>query len=255
MGISASIITYNNERTIENTLKSLSWVSEIIIVDSFSTDNTPAICKKYTNTFSQRKWPGFKKQYEFSTSLAKNDWVFFVDADEVVSENLANEILNEISSDKYDGFLIYRHTFYLGRWIEHGGWNPDREIRVYRKSRGRWEGGLHATVKVNGNIKRLQNYIGHYNYKDVSDQIQTIDKYSTIAAKELLDAGRAPSVTQMIFRPFFRFLRDYFVKRGYKDGVPGLVVSICTSFYVFTKYAKLWELTHLTDKRKKLNEP
>lgn len=249
MSISASIITYNNERTIENCLKSLGWADEIIVVDSFSTDLTYEICKKYAHKIEQRKWPGFRDQYDYATSLAAHDWIIFVDADEVISPELADEVVKAASEGKYDGFLIYRQTYYLGRWIRHGGWNPDREIRLYKKGKGRWEGGLHATVRIEGKIGKLDEIIEHYNYRDISDQINTIDRYSRNAAEDMLQQGRKYSLIQLIFRPIFRFFRDFIIKKGYKDGLPGFIIAVATGFYVFIKYAKLWEASLYRDKK------
>lgn len=244
MALTASIITFNNERTIEQCLQSISWADEIIVVDSFSTDATYDICKKYAHRLEQKKWPGFRDQYDYATSLASHEWIIFVDADEVVPPELAEEIKRETGKSVYDAYLIYRQTYYLGRWIQYGGWNPDREIRLYRRGKGRWEGGLHATVKTDGNVGKLKNIIHHYNYKDISDQIQTIDRYSRNAAEDMLREGKRHSMVRLISRPFFRFFRDYFIKRGYKDGLPGFIIAVATGFYVFIKYAKLWEATH-----------
>lgn len=249
MTVSACIITFNNERTIENCLKGLNWAGEIIVVDSFSTDSTYEICKKYAHRSEQRKWPGFRDQYEYATSLARHDWIIFVDADEVIPTELAEEIKKETAQSQYDAYLIYRQTYYLGRWIQYGGWNPDREIRLYRKGKGRWEGGLHAAVRVDGHVGRLQNIIQHYNYKDISDQIQTIDRYSKNAAEDMFKEGKKHRITRLIFRPIFRFFRDFFIKRGYKDGLPGFVIAVATSFYVFIKYAKLWEVSNSLNKK------
>ncbi len=249
MAISACILTYNEEHIIEKCLRSLDWADEIIIVDSFSSDSTFDICKKYADRLEQRQWPGFRDQYDYATSLASHDWIIFIDADEIVPPELADEINKETVKNNYDGFLIYRQTYYLGRWIKHGGWNPDGKIRVYKKGKGEWEGGLHATVKVDGKVGKLKNIIHHYNYKDISDQIRTIDRYSANAADEMLKKGKSFGIHQLILRPLFRFFRDYFLKRGYKDGLPGFIIAVATGFYVFIKFAKLWELTHIENKR------
>jgi hypothetical protein len=134
----------------------------------------------------------------------------------------------------------------LGRWIRYGGWYPDGEIRLYRRNKGRWEGGLHARVVVNGRVQPLKNLYHHYTYRNISDQIQTIDKYSRIAAEEMVKEGEKFSLFKLLFHPPFRFMKEYFFKSGFRDGLPGLVIVISTMYYVFIKYAKLWELTRST---------
>jgi len=243
--ISVCMITFNNTRTVEKALKSvLPWAHEIIVVDSFSTDNTPDIVKKYTNNFEQRQWPGHMDQYNHCISKAKNNWVIFIDADEEISSELAREIMQstETESGKYDGYIIHRRTFYLGRWIMHGGWVPDYEIRLFKKSKGAFEGGLHAKVIVQGKVGTLNHFYFHYNYKDIADQIDTINNYSDTAARDMIAEGRKFNFIDLIFRPPFRFIKEYLVKRGFMDGMPGFVIAISTVYYVFIKYAKLWEL-------------
>jgi len=239
------MITFNNARTVGNALKSVvPWASEIIVVDSLSTDDTPEIVKKYTKNFEQRPWPGHSHQYNYCISKAKNEWVIFIDADEEIPPELATEIQERIEKDQgsYDGYIIHRRTFYLGRWIMHGGWVPDYEIRLFKKSKGAFVGGLHANVKVKGKVGELKNFYSHYNYRDIADQIETINKYSKIAATDMLKKGRRFLWIDLIFRPPFRFIKEYIVKRGFMDGMPGFVIAISTMYYVFTKYAKLWEL-------------
>jgi hypothetical protein len=168
----------------------------------------------------------------------------FVDADEEVPPDLAEEIRKQLEggNDRADGFFVYRQTYYLGRWIRYGGWHPDGEIRLYRRHKGSWEGGLHAKIAVNGKVHVLKNKYLHYNYRDISDQIQTIDKYSRIAAQDLAESGEEFSLLKMLFHPPFRFVKEYLLKSGFRDGLPGLVIIVSTMYYVFIKYAKLWEL-------------
>jgi glycosyltransferase involved in cell wall biosynthesis len=243
--ISACMITFNNERTVEQALASVaSWASEVIVVDSFSTDATPAIAGRYATSFEQRAWPGFRDQYNYCIGKAKNDWVVFLDADEVIPPELAEEMARRIETDAgaYDGYIGHRRNFYLGRWIMHGGWVPDCEIRLFRKSRGGFEGGLHANVKVKGAVGELKHFYQHYNYKDIADQIDTINRYSKTAAEDMLNEGRRFSWIDLLFRPPVRFVKEYLFKRGFLDGMPGLVIAVSTMYYVFIKYARLWEL-------------
>jgi len=245
VSISACIITFNNERTIEKTLKSITpWVKEIIVVDSFSTDSTPDIVKRYTHNFEQRAWPGFRDQYNYCISKATNEWVLFADADEEISHSLAVEIQQRLDQDRgtFDAYIAHRRTFYLGRWIMYGGWLPDYEIRVFKKLKASFVGDLHAKVEVEGRVGELENFYHHYNYKDIKDQIDTINRYSETAAEDMIRKGRRFSWLDLMCRPILRFMKEYMLKRGFMDGMPGLVIAVSTMYYVFVKYAKLWEL-------------
>jgi hypothetical protein len=171
--------------------------------------------------------------------------VVFIDADEAIPAGLAKEMLSKPEADnfRYDGYIAHRRTFYLNRWIQYGGWTPDYEIRLFLKDRGGFEGGLHANVKVRGSVGELKNgFYEHYNYRDIKDQIATINRYSETAAEDMLKAGKKFRFTDLIFRPPFRFIKEYIFKRGCLDGMPGLVIAASTMYYVFIKYAKLWEL-------------
>jgi len=245
MKISACMITFNNARTVERALASVKpWVDEIVVVDSFSTDDTPAIVRRYTENFEQRAWPGFRDQYNYCVGKAANEWVVFIDADEVISPELAHEIMARLDGDAgaYDGYIAHRRTFYLGRWIMHGGWVPDREIRLFKKSSGAFEGALHANVKVRGPVGELKAFYQHFNYRDIADQIDTINRYSAAAAQDMHSEGRRFQYHDLLLRPPIRFIKEYVFKRGYLDGMPGLVIACSTMYYVFIKYAKLSEL-------------
>ncbi|MGC9325561.1 MAG: glycosyltransferase family 2 protein [Desulfomonilia bacterium] len=243
--ISVCMITFNNSRTVERALKSVrSIASEIIVVDSFSTDGTFDIVQQYATSAEQRTWPGFRDQYNYCISRAKHEWVLFIDADEELSPGLVHEIHQKLDQDKgmYDGYTAHRRTFYLGRWILHGGWVPDFEIRLFKKTKGRFEGALHANVKVNGEVGALKNFYFHYNYRDIADQVDTINKYSETAARDMSEEGKRFSYLDLIARPPIRFIKEYLVKRGFLDGFPGFVIAASTMYYVFIKYAKLREL-------------
>lgn len=241
--ISVYVLTTNNYQTIERCLKSLTWAKELVIVDSFSEDGTYEICQKYTEKVYRRKWTGHRDQYQYAADLTTHEWIMFVDADEEIPPELAKEIQKELEEGgRFDGYFVYRRTYYLGKWIQYGGWYPDGEIRLYRRDKGRWEGGLHAKLVVDGKIGFLKNQYLHYTYRNISDQIQTIDRYSEIAAKDLFQKGEGFSLFKLLFHPPFRFIKEYLFKSGFRDGLPGLIIIVSTMFYVFIKYAKLWEL-------------
>ena len=241
--ISVYVLTFNNERTIERCLKSLRWADEVVIVDSYSTDDTLEICRRFTDKVYQRQWTNHQEQYQHAADLTTNRWVMFVDADEEIPPALAREVREELGRNnvEWDGYIAHRRTYYLRRWIKYGGWYPDYEIRLYDRNKGQWEGGLHAKVTVDGRLKTLKNRYHHYTYRDISDQIQTIDRYSQIASEDMMQGGKRFSLVHMLLNPPFRFIKEYIFKRGFLDGIPGLVIIVSTMFYVFIKHAKLWE--------------
>ncbi|NWG04143.1 MAG: glycosyltransferase family 2 protein [Syntrophaceae bacterium] len=250
--VSVYVLTTDNRRTIERCLRSLTWAKELVIVDSFSQDGTYEICRQYTDKLYQRKWTDHRDQYQYAADLTTQDWVMFVDADEEIPPELVEEIRREIEGGgkEVNGYFVYRRTYYLGRWIQYGGWYPDGEIRLYRKNKGRWEGGLHAKLVVEGAIGVLKNQYLHYTYGNISDQIQTIDRYSSIAAADLYESGEKFSLFKLLFHPLFRFFKEYLWKSGFRDGLPGLIIIVSTMFYVFIKYAKRWELTISKEEKK-----
>ncbi len=246
--VSAYIITKDNIRTIRRALASVAqWTDEIVAVDSGSTDGTLEILRECTGRVYRREWPGFREQYHYAQDLTKNRWVIFIDADEEVSEELADEIgaLFKDTGPALDGYITHRKSFYLGRLIKHGGWYPDYEIRLYRKDKATWEGGLHAKVHVDGKVGVLKHYFLHYSYKDISDQIRKVDIYSSVAAVDMKGENKTAGVIKLFLNPPYRFVRDYFLRLGFLDGVPGLIIAVTTAYYVFIKYAKLWELTNV----------
>ena len=242
--VSVYVLTYNNKRTLQRCLESLRWADELVVVDSLSDDGSFELAKEFTDSVYRREWAGHREQYQYAANLTKHEWVMFVDADEVVPSTLVHEIRQELEGNngQWDGYICHRQTFYLGRWIGYGGWYPDYEIRLYRRDKGKWVGDLHAKVAVEGKVKQLNGRYLHYTYRDISDQIQTIDRYSRTAAEDMIRSGQQFSLFRLLLRPPFRFLKEYIFKAGFRDGLPGLIIAVSTMFYVFIKYAKLWEL-------------
>ena len=243
MGVSACIITFNEEDNIKDCLESVAWTDEIVVIDSYSTDRTVQICKAYTDKVCQRAWSGFLDQKNASIRSATNDWVLSIDADERVSQSLRDEIIAELErDDDVDGYYIPRRTYYLGRWMNHGGWYPNYQLRLFRKDKGRWTGDeLHEKVAIVGKAKTLRADLLHFTYRNLSDQLKTIDEFSEVSAEILRRQGVRVTPLHMIFRPPIKFLETYFYKQGFRDGVPGLINAIAYSFYMFMKYAKVWE--------------
>lgn len=255
--ISVCIVCFNEEDNIRRCLESVKWVKEqggeIVIVDSFSTDKTVEICREYTDMVFQNKWLGFVNQKNYVISLAKNDWVLSIDADEVISDALRDEIVaewKEGSYNKCDGYRMKRHTFYLGGWINYGGWYPDYKIRLFRKSKVRWGGrDPHDRIIMDKDTftGKLKNDIIHYTYKNISHQIKTIDRFSDASSEALLSEGKTFSLCNLLFRPPIKFIEVYLIKLGFLDGLAGFIIAVSSAYYVFIKYAKMWEKTKQQD--------
>jgi glycosyltransferase involved in cell wall biosynthesis len=242
--LSVYMITYNNGSTIERALQSVSgWADEVVVVDSHSTDDAQEIIIRYTDRLFQHDTKDLREKYQYAQDRCANAWVLFIDADEWLTDNIKDEIEKTIQGETpCNGFTVNRRNRYLGREIKYGGWYPDREVRLYRKDRGRWEGGIHAKVSVEGRIGTLKNYYMHAPYTNTAHQIRTIDRYSEAFAEDLRASGRHFHLLNMITRPLYRFFRDYILKRGFLDGIPGIIIVASTMFYVFMKHAKLWEM-------------
>ncbi|HEY8517860.1 MAG TPA: glycosyltransferase [Candidatus Binatia bacterium] len=238
--ISCIIICGNEAHRIRDCLDSVSWCDEIVVVDSYSTDGTWDIVQEYTSNVARRAWTGHVDQKQYALDRAKHRWVLNVDADECVSPGLREEIEEVLSHDGrgYDGFLIPRVVFYLGRWWWRGGWYPDRRLRLFRRENAIWGGeDPHEKVLLRGRVGRLREPLWHYTYDDVSDHVSTINRFTTTAA-ERGEVARPASWNGLVLRPLGRFLRFYFLSRGFTLGMPGLFVAISAAVYVHLKYAK-----------------
>ncbi len=243
--ISAIVVCFNEEDRIGECLKGLQWCDEIVVVDSFSTDRTVEICRQYTDRVIQRRWAGYRDQKSFAHSQATKEWVILVDADERVTPELRDEIQSTLAGDgdAYDAYLVPRLVYYLARWWWRGGWYPDYDIRLFRRDRATW-GGLdpHERILVRGKVGRLKNPLRHFSYRDISDHLQRINRFTTIGAGELKKTGRRWRLTDSLVRPPFRFFRFYILKRGFLEGFPGFFVAATAAVYVFLRYAKLREM-------------
>lgn len=245
MDISVVIITYNEEKRLEPALKSAAGVaSEIIVVDSFSSDDTLKLAKKYTKKVFQRKWINFADQKNFANRQASYPWILSLDADERISPELQEEIL-QIKSGETDctGFSMPRQVFYLGKWIRHSGWYPDRKIRLFLKDKARWEGEhVHEKLVIEGKIQKLKGTIYHFTYRNISEHLARIDKFSDLGAQKLYTQKKKCRWYHLVFLPFFRFAKSFFLKAGFLDGYAGFIISVLHGYAIFVRYAKLREI-------------
>lgn len=251
MKISATIIVYNEEANIAEVCDSISWADEIIIVDSGSTDRTVEIARNYTDKVFDREFRGYKDKHEYADSLTSGDWIFWIDADERVTPELERSItaLRSVPDDRLkDGYEIARRTWYAGRWIRHGGWYPDRQMRLYRKSKSYWDGiAPHQTARVRGETGRLEGELLHFTKRNFSEHHRMTESYATLAAEHLAEMGRTSGGGKIFFSTIGAFIRTYALKQGFRDGIPGLIIAFFTAYGVFLKYAKLWELNNLNE--------
>jgi len=245
MKITATVITYNEEHNIAAALESLSWADEIIVVDGESTDGTVDTARGFTDRVFVRSWPGYSAQKNFAAEQATNDWIFSLDADERISPELTQSVisLKGRSEPGAAGFEMARRTFYLGRWINHSGWWPDRKIRLYDRRKAQWRGDfVHESLSVNGRIERLEGNLLHYTVRNASEHHRRMDRYTTLAAEELFTRGKRASTGSLVVAPAVVFLRSYVFKLGFLDGIPGLAIARFAAHYEFLKNLKLWEM-------------
>ncbi len=243
--ISACIMTFNEEENIRRCLESVAWCDEIVVLDSFSTDRTMEICRELTDRVYEQEWQGYIGQRNLVRKMATHPWVLFLDADEEVSPDMRDAVLEEFEnrSTQYVGYEFPRLVFYLGKWIKHGSWYPDVKLRLFLKDRGR-SGGVepHDTVVIDGPVKRMKYPIWHYTYKNLTDHINTMNRFSIISAQSMFERGRRFRWSDFFIRPAWRFFKGYIMRSGWIDGKRGLIIATINAFGVAMKYSKLWEI-------------
>jgi len=223
-------------------LDSSTWADEIVVVDSMSQDGTVAIAREYTDKVYQQAWPGYMEQKNFALSKTHGDWVLSLDADEEVSSDLREEILTEIGKpDANDGYRIPRRSFYQGRWINHSGFYPDRQLRLFRSDCGRWTGArVHERVEIQGSVGHLRHDLLHYPYKGtISGQLQTVNSFSSLLAQDMYEKGKRYHLWLLVLRLAFKFLEVYVFKLGFLDGLAGFIIAITSAYALFVRYVKL----------------
>ncbi len=244
--ISAVILVKNEEKNIVDCIKGLRWCGEILVVDDNSTDKTVELAKKNgARVITHSLENDFSRQRNFGLLEAKGEWVFFVDADERVSESLAFEITNRIKespSEHYDGFFIRRIDNMWGKKLLHGETGNIKLLRLVKKTSGKWEGQVHEVWKTKGVLGELKNPISHYPHQTITEFLEEINFYTDIRAKELHKKGIKAHWWSVIVYPKAKFFLNYIIKMGFLDGIPGLVFAILMSFHSFLVRGKLWQL-------------
>lgn len=242
--ISALAITYNEEIHIESYIKSLSFADEIIIIDSFSTDNTIALAKKFEVTIIQREFKNFSDQKNFAISQAKNDWVTFFDLDEKISQDLATEIFDTIKSKKpLKAYHVKRSFNFMGKQIKYSGFQTDIAVRLFNKNYCKYnDKKVHETIETEEKIGQLKHAVDHQTYKSFDNYNNKLNKYSKLQAEELYKKNVRPNMYHFIFRPWYRFMHQYFLRLGFLDGKEGFIISYVHAFSVYKRYIQLWAM-------------
>jgi glycosyltransferase involved in cell wall biosynthesis len=243
--LSVVLVTRNEEERLRACLESVAWADEIVVVDAESEDKTATIAREFTDHVVVRPWPGYAIQKNLAIDLATGDWALSLDADEVVSAELTADIRRVVAADgPADGYAVPRRNIFWGRWVRHGGLYPDHQVRLFRRTRGRFNArAVHESVSVDGRVERLAGHLEHRSYRDLSDFLARVDRYATLAADEAVAQRRRARVSDLVLRPFGRFLVMYVMRRGFLDGWRGFLLASLYAYYVLIRTAKIWERT------------
>jgi len=245
--ISILLPTFNSAATVRETLESVKWADEILIVDSFSTDHTLEICREYGARIIQHEYINSARQKNWAAPQCKHEWVLQIDTDETLEAGSREEIEAALgSSETMDAFRLPRKNHVLGRWMRHAGIYPDYQTRLFRRDHGRWiEREVHAHVVVPGEVRNLKGHIMHFGMPNISKQLRNLDRYTRYEADELRKQGIRFGWSRVILRPWLVFLHRYFWLRGFLEGWRGLILCGYFGIYDFLSQAKLWELEEL----------
>jgi len=246
---SVAIIAYNEERNLPRCLTSVQSADEIVLVDSGSTDRTRAVARAHRARVIEQPWLGYVAQKNFAVGQTTHSWVLSLDADEWLTADGAAEIRAALRDPRADAYAFNRRTAFSGAFLRRV-WNPDWQVRLFRKDKGRFEGGqVHESVRMDPGARtlRLEVRLPHLAYRSIRDYVERMNRYTDLAARTLQEQGRPNSLTRLMLSPPATFLKLYVLKRGFLDGIRGWVVSAGSAFYVLLKYAKLWELSRQGD--------
>ena len=248
MRISATIITFNEESNIRAACETVAWADEIVVVDSNSTDATRELASASGARVITNPWPGFGAQKQFAVEQAQYEWIFSLDADERVSDELKrsiDELRKKPESELADGYEIPRRTYYQQRWIRGGGWYPDRQLRLFKKSHGRWKDRhIHESVAMNpgARIDRLNGDLLHYTSPDAAHHHRMIgERYAPLAARQMFEEGRRTSMFGVASAGPAAFIRSLILKGGLRDGFAGFTIATFAAHHAFLKHLMLWE--------------
>jgi glycosyltransferase involved in cell wall biosynthesis len=244
--LSVVVVVQNEEERIRACLEAAGWADELIVVDAESSDKTATIARELTDHVFVRPWPGFAAQKNFGVAQAHGDWILSLDADEIVSAELREEIgVILAGGGGHAGYTVPRRNVFWGRWVRHGGLYPDRQLRLFQRGRGRFvERTVHESVAVEGSVGRLAGHLEHRSYRDVADFLARADRYSTLAAADWLAAGRGSRpLVDLALRPLGRFLGMYVARAGFLDGWRGFLLAVLYGYYVLMRSVKVWERT------------
>lgn len=244
--LSVIIPTFNEAENIEECLTSVTWADEVLVVDSFSSDRTLEIARRFTQRIIQRDYINSASQKNWALPQAAHRWVMVVDADERVTPELRDEIRTLLArGPDRSGYVIRRVNHFLGRRIRYGGWARDRVLRLWDRTKGKYqEKEVHADVEVSGSVGELQHPLLHITFRSWDSYLYKVDRYTSWGADEYLKKGRRATVLDLIFRPPARFLKRYIFQLGFLDGIPGLMITGIDTWVVFVKYARIWERSH-----------
>jgi glycosyltransferase involved in cell wall biosynthesis len=234
--LSVIIPTFNEESYIEDALRSVAFADEVILIDSYSTDNTVAIAKPYITKLLQRKFDNFSAQKNYALEHVTGDWVLFVDADERVTHSLEDEIKRTIAHSRHGGYKINFPHFYMNRFLYH---HSDNVLRLVKRAGAHFTGTVHEKLHCDGPVGKLRNHILHYTYKGLEPYIEKKESYAWYQAQQLYEKGKKATWFDLFFKPTYRFFRSYILKGGFRDGIPGLTVAAVNAYGVFQRYVKL----------------
>lgn len=242
--LSVVIITLNEEKNIARCLDSVKWADEIIIVDSGSTDKTKEICSEYNCKFIQTNWLGFGSTKRFAVNKASNDWILSIDADEQITTQLREEIIDLLKSEPpIKAYRIKRNSFYLGKMIRFSGWNRDYTLRLFNKNYANFnEKPVHEFVETKEDICLLRHYIFHYTYPDINSHYFKMKKYGDINAEYLLTKGKRSTLGSAVIRGWLKFVKMYILQLGFLDGTNGFLLAYNSAWGIYYKYLRLWEM-------------
>lgn len=243
--LSVCIITYNEAENLPRCLASVAFADDIVVVDSQSTDRTVDIARQAGCRVISQMFLGYAAQKNFALSHAAHQWVLCLDADEWLRSEAEAPIRSALAMRAPDvaGYTLKRHTYYLGDWVNHGGWWPEYKIRLFDRQRGQWCGdALHEGVRVVGRVAHLEVEIGHRSYRDIAHHLSKLNTYTTTMARDLHERGAARvGMGTLVCHPLARFCRMFLLQGGWQEGLRGFIIASIGAFYVFAKYAKLWE--------------